>query len=130
MKNIIILLAALFVAAGCQTTAYFDNNEYASLVRMEVFAQYANETCDQPQVAVRYLSQLEFESNVFATYTEFRPKNEETAELANIIRENIEEMEARYAVGVPSTLYCQQKTSFLIDAIQTGLTAVQSKVRQ
>jgi len=130
MKRILVLITALFVTAGCTTTAYFDNNEYATLVQLEVMSRATHQSCPVPSRVMQSLSHMMYEAEYFYTYTKYRTKNNETHQIASIILENIKELGSRYQGDVPSTVYCQQKTDLLTKTIQTGLEGVQSKVKR
>lgn len=129
------ILAVLFVLlTGCNLiqSSDFDNFEYNGFIEIITAAEIAREMCDAGNAA--YLrgasTRLADAAHQLDNYTLHRINNESTVEITKIIRETAEEFEARYMNGSVSVIYCEAKTSNIIDQAKLGADAVQKKVRR
>jgi len=108
----------------------YDNNEYELLVRLEVDSRLLVADCEDPELVRARLRSMVDTSEMFFTYTFYIPHNDDTYNLAQIVRKNISELDARYKKeSPPSRTYCGIKARVLIENTQRALEAVGSKVK-
>lgn len=131
MNKIILPLTFVVFLTGCQMLApKYDNNEYEFLVRMETNARLLVDECSTPELAEARLERMRHLSEVFFTYTFYIPHNDDTFEIAKILKTNIIELHSKYEdEGSPSRAYCGIKSKVMIETTQRALEAVGSKVR-
>lgn len=127
MKKIILILT-LFLS-GCVTSAHFDNNEYASVVRLEVYTRQISTSCENPTKVKMMIDQLESDVEYLVTYTKFLKVNKSTHEIALVLQSQVKELKQAYEKGTPTDIYCQVKLKILNIEIQRALEAIAKKVK-
>ena len=129
------ILAVLFVLlTGCSLiqSSYFDNFEYNGFIEIMTSAEIAHEACGVANIHyMRGISSgIANAAHRLDNYTLHRINNENTVEITKTIRATAEEFEARYLGESVSVIYCEAKTSNIIDQAKLGADAVQKKVRR
>ena len=132
MKNAILISIFVVFITGCTSLlpADYDNNEYAGFAQLEALARTAYPVCNDPDKVRPIVGEMKAAAEYLYTYTRYLPGNEETNEVADIIRENITEMRNRYNKQNPSKTYCELKLRTLVASTQRALIAVGKKIRR
>lgn len=126
-KNILILIVLSFLMVGCFTPR-FDNNEYLLLVKLNAQAHDVHDSCSRNDIIPK-IEKFHKQSTIFNTYTQHTPNNTNTAKIAKIINNNINELHKRFKKGRPSAVYCKLKTKNLIIITKKAMKSVGNKVR-
>jgi hypothetical protein len=129
MRNFIIITAFVLLSGCSLFGAKFDNNEYASFIRLETQTLATINKCDTPDDVRASLNSMVNEVGFLYTYTKHLPKNEETHQIVKVLQANIDEMKSRYDKSNPSTAYCKIKLTTLSKSTERALKAITSKVR-
>jgi len=129
MKKLTFALIVVLLSGCSMIAPKYDNNEYKLLVSLEVDSRLLVKDCSDPQLVQHRLKHMVNTSELFFTYTFYIPHNDDTYEMAKILRTNINELKERYSQeSPPSKFYCGIKSKILIESTQRALEAVGSKV--
>ena len=133
--RVIVTDASVQEAKKGLTGSEFNPVEYLLFSQIEATARVAKAYCDRPDELKARLHKVEDITEVLVTHSIYLPDNAETAEIARILRKNIQEFLARYGAdeareAVPSQRYCERKLDLYIIGIRRALEAVGQKVRR
>ena len=130
MKNLIIIFLFIFLI-GCSLVApKYDNNEYLLLTEIETNSRMLVSECANPGKVILRLDKLVNTVETFFTYTFYIPNNDDTYEIAKVLRQNVYEIQNRYQQNPPpSKAYCGIKAKILVQTSQRALEAVGAKVK-
>lgn len=129
MKFLLVLATAV-ILSGCSIFgARYDNNEYASFVHLRIIAASAMEYCGDPETLSYHIKKLDNRAEFLYHYTKHLPKNNDTFDIATILRSNVNELDEAYTDGTASETYCRFKMELMIQHIDRALEAVAVKGR-
>ena len=86
MNKIAVVCASALLVGCSMLGAKFDNNEYAAFARIEAVARTAYPECHRPKIVRDLLVDLRTESEYLYTYSRYLPRNEDTTEISDTIR--------------------------------------------
>jgi len=131
MKKIILVMIMVISFTGCVTNApQYDNNEYASVVKMKILTLDMNKSCLSSDAVNSQLPSLKREVLYFNIYSKHLPDNNNVYEISGILTKIITEMDNKYTDNEKvSNAYCQHKTGLLLKGIDRTLDAVANKYR-
>lgn len=129
--KIVLTLISVLILSSCSIGAKFDNNEYASLVRVEVIAKAAIYECNNVEKTKVNLGDMRKELDFVKTYSLYLDNNNETVEIISLLDEMVNTMTQRYygANNVPSELYCKQNMIIIVKSTQRTLEAISKKAK-
>jgi len=135
MSTIIKYFGILFLivsVSGCasQLDATYDQNEYGSLVRLEVISRMGMEFCHQPEKIKEQVTDLRRETEYLFIYTRHLPNNEDLHRIAVQLGTQAGMMEIRYAFNPPSVGYCKAKLLIFNKGVTRALKAAGNKRKQ
>lgn len=126
----VTFLILLLTGCASQLGAYYDQNEYGSLVRLEVISRLGLEKCYQPKEAITVAEDLKTETEYFFVYTEHLPNNEAMHKIAVHLSTQANMMEISYKVNPPSPVYCKAKLTIFNAGVRRAIKAAASKRRE
>jgi len=129
MKYIGILLIVIISGCASQIGATYDQNEYGSLVRLEVLSRMGMELCDFPDKVKSQVTTIREETEYLFIYTKHLPNNEDLHQIAIRLGTQAGMMEIRYAFKPPSVGYCKAKLLILNRGVTRALKAAANKRR-
>ena len=131
-KQIRILLIAtvLVMLSGCGIFgAPFDNNEYAAYARLHAQTTIATEHCTNFDALRSDIDDMSEEVEFLHVYTKHLSYNDESYNIALLLRQNVKELKAAYTTQNKSKTYCIYKLKLLSQQIDRALEAVSAKVK-
>ena len=126
MKFLSFIIIILLTSCSLFTNK-FDNNEYASYIKLLTLAEETVKVCDSSEDTKKYLVKIQHESNFLVNYTKYNDKNEESYNISTILNKNIKEMVNRYNTIGASSAYCKAKLTIYAKSIQEIAKATTAK---
>jgi hypothetical protein len=131
MKISLTILISAVLLTGCGILPQkYDNNEYEMWVRLYVQSQQLNKSCEVSTLADinNQLSQMYTETQVVKVYAMHTPNNAEVSKIADIIANDIVEMQEVYK-SEHNVVYCNRKTELLSSKIGEMVKVLPKKKR-
>ena len=130
MRKVILSLTLALAITGCGLfPQVYDNNEYQLLAQLETSVQLIDENCSDPDRVRDYMPRLVYDATLLHTYTFYIPANTEVYGMADILKKDVREFEAKYKNGEPKPVYCKLKSKLFLKKVRRALEAVAKKKR-